>query len=71
MWSRIKFAECSEWAPYAAFFLTFAVFVILVARAVMMRKAKARRMARLPLEEQPGDAPPPEDRPDEHSEKNA
>ena len=53
MFKRIIYADWVEIVPYLAFFLTFAVFLVLVVRTLKMGKANAERIASLPLETQP------------------
>ena len=59
MWERINSGEWARVVPYIAFFLTFGVFLILLIRTLLMRKAHAEHMAHLPLEDQPDEDPTP------------
>ena len=53
MWNRIEYDEWTAIVPVIAFVLTFSVFVILVARALLMKKSEASQLAHLPLEDEP------------------
>ena len=59
MWKRVTYAEWADWVPYLAFFLTFGVFLVLVVRAILMRKTRVRHLANLPLDRPPGREPAP------------
>ena len=61
MWNRIQYDTWTDIVPIVAFVCTFSVFLVLSIRALLMKKKDAKRMAHLPLEEQPGDAPDAED----------
>lgn len=52
MWNRIEYAEWTTVVPIIAFVLTFSVFVILVTRAMLMKKSRIAELARLPLDDQ-------------------
>jgi hypothetical protein len=52
MFRRVVLEEWHQWVPYISFGITFAVFVIMVLRALLMRKDTADHMAHLPLENQ-------------------
>jgi cytochrome c oxidase cbb3-type subunit IV len=51
MFRRVVLEDWHLWVPYISFGITFAVFVIVVLRALLMRRDKADHMARLPLED--------------------
>ena len=51
MWNRIEYGEWVAGIPVIAFVLTFSVFVILVTRAILMKKSDVSHLAHLPLEE--------------------
>lgn len=50
MYRRVILEEWHHLVPYVTFGITFAIFVIVVARALLMRKEKAARLASLPLD---------------------
>ncbi|MEM0967224.1 MAG: hypothetical protein AAGJ81_13850 [Verrucomicrobiota bacterium] len=52
MFKRIQYAEWQEILPILAFLISFLLFLVIVLRAVRMRKEKAEVMANLPLEEE-------------------
>lgn len=51
MWKRIEYADWVDLVPVLAFVLTFTVFVVLVARAFLMKKDDLNELAALPLED--------------------
>ena len=55
MFKRLIYEEWHEWVPIAAFLLTALAFLILVGRALIMKREKAERLAGLPLQ---GDSHP-------------
>ncbi|MGF1453693.1 MAG: hypothetical protein ACFB21_16670 [Opitutales bacterium] len=61
MFSRLTHEDWITWVPVVAFILTSGAFIAIVVRALKMEKPERKRMAHLPLEEQPGDAPPEAD----------
>ena len=58
MFHRVTYEQWTTIVPLIAFFLTFAVFVYIVWKAVNMEKGKRDQMASLPLDEnaKPSDA---------------
>jgi len=52
MFKRIQYAEWSDILPILAFCISFLLFLLIVIRAVRMRKSKADEMAHLPLAEE-------------------
>ena len=62
MWKRIEYAEWVDLVPIIAFVLTFTVFVVLVARAFLMKKADLDTMAAMPLDSDPQDHHSPDNR---------
>ena len=57
MWNRIEYAEWVAVIPIIAFVLTFSVFVILVTRAMCMKKTRIAELSRLPLDQEPPGKP--------------
>ncbi len=54
MFKRITYEEWTSIVPIIGFLLTFGVFLIIVVRAMFMKKKKRDHLANLPLEgEQP------------------
>jgi hypothetical protein len=51
MFRRVVIDSWHDWAPYAAFAITFTVFVAAFIRTLLMRKDRADALARLPLDE--------------------
>lgn len=51
MFKRLQFEEWTLVAPVAAFFLTLAVFIYFVVRAVRLRRNHVKRMSELPLDD--------------------
>ncbi len=51
MFRRVITESWHDWAPYAAFAITFAVFVIAFVRTLLMRKDRVDEIARLPLDD--------------------
>jgi len=49
MFKRIQYAEWSEILPILAFCISFLLFLLIVIRAIRMKKSKAKEMANLPL----------------------
>lgn len=49
MFKRIQYAEWHEILPILAFLISFLFFLLIVVRAVQMKKTKARELAELPL----------------------
>lgn len=52
MFKRIIVEDWVTWMPYVAFVLTFAVFISIVVRALMMKKEKRDHLSNLPLEDE-------------------
>ncbi|MGE9291892.1 MAG: hypothetical protein ACQKBT_12910 [Puniceicoccales bacterium] len=52
MFKRIQYAEWQEILPILAFCISFLLFLLIVIRAIRMRKDKASKMANLPLSEE-------------------
>lgn len=50
MFRRVILEDWHQWVPYVSFGITFSVFLIVLIRALLMRKDKAEHMAHLPLE---------------------
>ena len=50
MFKRIIVEDWVTWMPYVAFTLTFAVFISIVIKAVLMNEEKREHLANLPLE---------------------
>ncbi len=61
MFKRIQYAEWQEILPVLAFIISFLLFLLIVIRAVRMRKDKARKMAELPLSNERTKTDKPED----------
>ncbi|MEM1294919.1 MAG: hypothetical protein AAGH89_06105 [Verrucomicrobiota bacterium] len=53
MFHRIDYEQWTSLVPFAAFFVTFGVFVYFVVRAVRLSRKEAEYMAQLPLQEKP------------------
>lgn len=53
MFRRVVTESWHDWAPYAAFALTFGVFLLVLIRTLLMRRDRAERIARLPLDDDP------------------
>mgnify|MGYP003519531558 CR=1 FL=1 len=51
MFRRVITDSWHDWAPYAAFAITFAVFAVAFVRTLLMRKDRADALARLPLDD--------------------
>lgn len=51
MFRRVITESWHDWAPYAAFAITSAVFAAAFVRTMLMRKDRVERIARLPLED--------------------
>lgn len=51
MFRRVVIDSWHDWAPYAAFAITFVVFTAVFVRTLLMRKDRVDRLARLPLED--------------------
>jgi hypothetical protein len=51
MFRRVVIDSWHDWAPYAAFAITFTVFVVAFVRTLLMRKDRADALARLPLDD--------------------
>ncbi len=66
MFKRIQYAEWQEILPVLAFCISFLLFLLIVVRALRMRKERARRMANLPLDD---DTQPKPENPDRHERK--
>ncbi|MBC2602022.1 hypothetical protein [Puniceicoccus vermicola] len=49
MFHRIQYAEWQQILPILAFCISFLLFLLIVVRAIRMRKDKASEMANLPL----------------------
>ncbi|MEM7383375.1 MAG: hypothetical protein AAF514_00390 [Verrucomicrobiota bacterium] len=62
MFHRVLFDNWGGWIPIIGFFITFVAFGCFVIRALLMKKEKARALARLPLsdEERPNPTEPNE-----------
>jgi len=52
MFKRIQYAEWSDILPILAFCISFLLFLLILIRALRMRKDKAQKMANLPLSEE-------------------
>ena len=50
MFRRVILEDWHQWVPYVSFGITFSVFLIVLVRALLMRKEKAEHRAHLPLE---------------------
>ena len=50
MFKRLELEPWHEVIPYVAFALTFGIFLLMVIRAIRMKKSAVDRMAALPLE---------------------
>ncbi|MDB6135313.1 MAG: hypothetical protein JWM59_3556 [Verrucomicrobiales bacterium] len=59
MFKRLLLDNLGGFVPAAGFILTAFAFLIIVIRALVMRRAEADRMARIPLETEPGKTNPP------------
>ena len=53
MFKRLEIETWLDFVPFVAFFLTFAVFLILSIRALRLRSDEAEHMASLPLDGNP------------------
>ena len=53
MFRRVITESWHDWAPYAGFAITFAVFVLAFVRAILMRHERVEQIARLPLDDEP------------------
>lgn len=53
MFHRIDYEQWTTLVPFAAFFVTFGVFVYFTVRAIRLSKKDAEYMSKLPLQEQP------------------
>lgn len=51
MFRRVVIDSWHDWAPYAAFAITFVVFIAVFVRTLLMRKDRVDHIARLPLED--------------------
>jgi len=51
MFRRVVIDSWHDWAPYAAFAITFVVFIAVFVRTLLMRKDHVDHIARLPLED--------------------
>lgn len=51
MFRRVVIDSWHDWAPYAAFAITLAVFIVVLVRTLLMRKDRVEHIARLPLED--------------------
>ena len=51
MWKRINYDAWVDLVPIIAFVLTFTVFVVLVARTFLLKKADLDTIAQLPLDD--------------------
>lgn len=52
MFKRIQYAEWQDILPILAFCISFLLFLLIVIRALRMRKDRAKEMAELPLSEE-------------------
>ncbi len=52
MFKRIQYAEWQDILPILAFCISFLLFLLIVIRAIRMRKERAEKMANLPLAEE-------------------
>ncbi|MGE9292259.1 cbb3-type cytochrome c oxidase subunit 3 [Ruficoccus sp. ZRK36] len=50
MFHRITYEDWTSIVPIIGFVLTFSVFLVIVVRAILMKKKKRDHMANLPLE---------------------
>lgn len=57
MFRRVITESWHDWAPAAAFAITFGVFVFAFARAILLRQKHIDRLAQLPLENDPPNPP--------------
>ena len=51
MFRRVVIDSWHDWAPYAAFAITFTVFIVVFVRTILMRKDRIDHISRLPLDE--------------------
>ncbi len=51
MFKRLIYDEWTSVVPIIAFVLTFIVFLVLLVRALLMRRERADHLSKLPLEE--------------------
>jgi hypothetical protein len=51
MFRRVVTESWHDWAPYAAFGITFLVFLAAFTRTMLMRKDRVEHIARLPLDD--------------------
>lgn len=51
MYKRLIYESALDWVPYVAFAVTTAVFVTFVARAITLRRDRAEKLARIPLDD--------------------
>ena len=57
MFHRVVTESWHDWAPYAAFGLTFGVFVFAFIRTLLMRRERIDHLARLPLDDDKPESP--------------
>lgn len=57
MFRRVIIEDWHQYLPMIGFALTFAVFLAMLLRALLMRREKCHALAHLPLEDQPTPAP--------------
>lgn len=51
MYKRLIYDSALDWVPYVAFGVTTLVFVIFMARAISLRRERADKLSRIPLDD--------------------
>lgn len=51
MYKRLIYDSALDWVPYVAFAVTAAVFITFIVRAISLRRERADKLSRLPLDD--------------------
>ena len=57
MFKRLELETWTDFVPFLAFFLTFAVFLVVTLRALRLHRDNAEHLAALPLDLEPATPP--------------